>query len=163
MNTPANDFPAQYLHYEDYQVGITFRIEASYSPSEQEIIEVASKWDPQPFHIDKVAAEKSLFGGLVASSAHAFPIFVYLGQQGGEHMKAAAISALGFDKLRFAAPIRPDDTLYIEWCCIEKRLSASRPFAGIIVCENHMYNQRDELVFSGQVSSLVHRRELRRD
>lgn len=160
---PVNNFPAHYLHFEDYEVGVLHHIPVTYSPTEQEIIEVASKWDPQPFHVDPIAAKDSIFGGLVASSAHAFPNFVFLGQQGGEEYKPAAISALGFDKLRFSSPIRPNDVLRYEWMCIEKRISQSRPFAGIVVIENRMFNQRDELVFSGQVSSLLHLRALRKD
>ena len=34
------------------------------------IIDFAKSFDPQPFHIDDNAANKSIFGGLVASSLH---------------------------------------------------------------------------------------------
>ena len=37
-----------------------------YLVTEAEIIEFASKWDPQPFHVDLAAAEASVFGGLTA-------------------------------------------------------------------------------------------------
>lgn len=150
-------FPDDYIHFEDYEVGKVMHIAKRYEVTEEEIISMAQKWDPQPFHVDPVAAKHSIFGGLVASSAHAFPIFVYLGQQGGRGV--AAISALGFDKLRFASPIRPGDSLRYEYWCLEKRVSGSRPFAGIVRCEGRLINQRDEVVFSGEVASLVQRRE----
>lgn len=150
-------FPEDYIHFEDYSVGKIIRIEQPYVVTEDEIISMAQKWDPQPFHIDPVAARDSIFGGLVASSAHAFPIFVYLGQQ--QVRKVAAISALGFDKLRFSTPIRPGDVLHYEYCCLEKRLSNSRPYAGIVCCEGRLINQNDEVVFSGEVASLVQRRQ----
>lgn len=149
-------FPDEYIHFEDYEVGKVMHIEKRYEVTQDEIISMAQKWDPQPFHVDPVAAQDSIFGGLVASSAHAFPIFVYLGQQGGRGV--AAISALGFDKLRFSSPIRPGDSLRYEYCCLEKRVSASRPFAGVVCCEGRLINQRDEIVFSGEVASLVQRR-----
>ena len=152
------EFPDDYIHFEDYVVGETLHITQRYLMTAEEIIAMGRKWDPQPFHIDPVAAQDSIFGGLVASSAHAFPIYVYLGQQ--QPRKVAAISALGFDKIRFAAPMRPGDELRYEYCCLEKRTSASRPFAGIVRCEGRLYNQRDELVFSGEVASLVKRRHL---
>lgn len=150
-------FPDDYIHFEDYEVGHVMQIATPYVVTEEEIISMARKWDPQPFHVDPVAAKDSIFGGLVASSAHAFPIFVYLGQQ--QERKVAAISALGFDKLRFSAPIRPGDELRYEYCCLEKRASASRPFAGIVRCEGRLLNQRGEVVFSGEVASLVQRRD----
>ncbi len=151
-------FPDDYIHFEDYIVGEVLHIEKRYVVTEEEIISMGRKWDPQPFHVDPIAARDSIFGGLVASSAHAFPIYVHLGQQGDR--KVAAISALGFDKLRFASPIRPNDSLRYEYSCLEKRVSGSRPFAGIVRCEGRMYNQRDELVFSGEVASLVQRRHI---
>lgn len=150
-------FPDDHIHFEDYVVGKIVNIEQRYTVTEEEIIGMATKWDPQPFHIDPVAAQASIFGGLVASSAHAFPIFVYLGQQ--QPRKVAAISALGFDKLRFSTPIRPGDQLRYEYCCLEKRHSGSRPYAGIVRCEGRLINQRDEVVFSGEVASLVQRRQ----
>jgi acyl dehydratase len=148
-------FPDDYIHYEDYVVGEVIHIAKRYDVTEEEIISVAMKWDPQPFHVDPVAARDSIFGGLVASSAHAFPMFVYLGQQG---KSVAAISALGFDKLRFSTPIRPGDVLRYEYCCLEKRVSGSRPYAGIVRCEGRLINQHNEVVFSGEVASLVQRR-----
>lgn len=148
--------PETTICFEDYVVGEVMHIAQRYVMTEAEIISMAQKWDPQPFHVDPVAAKESIFGGLVASSAHAFPIFVYLGQQSGK--KVAAISALGFDKIRFTNPMRPGDELRYEYCCLEKRVSTSRPYAGIVRCESRLINQRDEVVFSGEVASLVRRR-----
>lgn len=151
-------FPDEDIHFEDYVVGHIVHIPKRYLVTQDEIISVAQKWDPQPFHVDPVAAQNSIFGGLVASSAHAFPIFVYLGQQSGRGV--AAISALGFDKLRFSTPIRPGDELRYEYCCMEKRVSGSRPYAGIVRCEGRLINQNDDVVFSGEVASLVQRRHI---
>jgi acyl dehydratase len=148
--------PETTICFEDYTVGEVLHIAKRYTVTEEEIVSMATKWDPQPFHVDPVAAKDSIFGGLVASSAHAFPIFVYLGQQGGK--KTAAISALGFDKIRFSSPIRPGDELRYEYSCLEKRVSGSRPYAGIVRCEGRLINQHDEVVFSGEVASLVRRR-----
>lgn len=155
--THTLSFPQDYIHFEDYRVGETMHIEKRYVVSQEEIISIAQKWDPQPFHVDPAAAKQSIFGGLVASSAHAFPIFVFLGQQ--QPRKVAAISALGFDRLRFVHPIRPGDELRYEYTCTEKRLSNSRPYAGIVTCESSLFNQRGDEVFTGEITSLVQRRD----
>lgn len=148
--------PETTICFEDYVVGEVMHIEQRYVMTEEEIISMAQKWDPQPFHVDREAAKESIFGGLVASSAHAFPIFVWLGQQ--QPRKVAAISALGFDKIRFSHPMRPGDELRYEYSCLEKRVSASRPNAGVVRCEGRLINQYGEVVFSGEVASLVRRR-----
>jgi len=140
-------------YYEDYLPGKTLHIPVTYTVTEDEIVSMAKKWDPQPFHIDRAAAKHSIFGGLVASSAHIIPIFIWLGQQEG--VQTAAISALGFEELRPLAPIRPGDVLSYQYECMEKRLSRSRPGAGIVKCLGRMYNQKNELVFTGTVASLV--------
>ena len=140
-------------YYEDYVLGKTLDIPVTYAVTEEEIIQMSAKWDPQPFHMDKEAAKESIFGGLVASSAHIIPIFIWLGQQEG--IKTAAVSALGFEEMKPLAPIRPGDVLSYQYECIEKRLSRSRPGVGIVKCMGRMYNQKKELVFTGTVASLV--------
>lgn len=144
-------------YYEDYILNQTISIPATYHVTESEVIEMARKWDPQPFHIDKDAAKQSIFGGLVASSAHIIPIFIWLGQQEG--IPTAAVSALGFEDMKPLSPIRPGDVLGYQYECTEKRLSRSRPGIGIVKCEGRMYNQHKELVFTGRVASLVKMRE----
>jgi len=52
-------------YWEDYEVGQKFPL-GSTSFTEQEIIEFARQFDPQPFHIDEPAAKASMFGGLIA-------------------------------------------------------------------------------------------------
>ena len=140
-------------YYEDYALQKTIHIPVTYRVTEEEIISMATKWDPQPFHIDKQAAIESIFGGLVASSAHIIPIFIWLGQQEG--IKTAAVSALGFEEMKPLLPIRPDDELSYQYECTEKRLSRSRPGVGIVKCVGRMYNQKGEMVFTGTVASLV--------
>ena len=117
-------------YFEDYEVGALKQYAGRYEVTEAEIMEVAGRWDPQPFHTDPVAAVDSIFGGLVASSVHLFAISVSLGSSGGP---VAALSALGFDDLRWHAPARPGDMLRMEGETLSKRLSKSRPGAGIIM------------------------------
>ena len=51
-------------YFDDFEVGESWPIEATYTMSEDEIISFAEKWDPQPFHVDKEAAGKSIYGTL---------------------------------------------------------------------------------------------------
>ena len=54
------------LYFEDFHVGRQFATEPV-RLSETDIVAFAEKYDPQPMHVDKVAAEKSIYGGLIAS------------------------------------------------------------------------------------------------
>lgn len=55
--------------FEDYKVGDEFEGNVVEFTLE-EIIRFARRYDPQPFHIDPVAAAESHFGGIIASGAH---------------------------------------------------------------------------------------------
>ena len=52
-------------YYEDLVVGDVQRFDQGYTVTEQELVEVASRWDPQPFHVDPVAAKASMFLSLI--------------------------------------------------------------------------------------------------
>ena len=143
--------------YEDFVVGDDTVGEETYVVTEAEVCEVGERWDPQPFHVDPVAAAQSPFGGLVASSVHLFAIRVALSNRGmGEPV--AAVSALGFDALRLHAPARPGDELRVRVLVLDRRVSSSRPELGIVRTRSELRNQRDELVFSDQSAFLVRRR-----
>ena len=102
------------MHYfDDLSVGDEAVFDETHCVSEQDIIEMGKRWDPQPFHVDPVAAKDSMFGGLVASSTHVFCICCSFGKKDMDRDKLiAAVSALGFDKhnlliARLSLPERP--------------------------------------------------------
>jgi acyl dehydratase len=67
-------------YFEDVEVGDSQKA-GPYSVSKEEIIQFAKRYDPRPFHIDEAAAARSVFGGLSASAAHTFAIFISLTNQ----------------------------------------------------------------------------------
>jgi acyl dehydratase len=144
-------------YFEDLAVGQEWVHRGRYALTEAEILEVGGRWDPQPFHTDPVAAEASLFGGLVASSVHLFAIIVAIGTGPAEE-PMAAVSALGFDKLRLHLPARPGDELGVRVQVLECRASRSRPEVGIVRCSRELFNQHGALVFSDESALLVERR-----
>ena len=54
---------------EDYKIGDIYDL-GQIIVTPEEIIEFSKKWDPQPFHVDEGNAEKSAYGGLIASGWH---------------------------------------------------------------------------------------------
>jgi len=107
------------MYFEDVEVGKKRTKSVTYQVNKEEIIEFARHWDPRSFHIDEVAAVSSVFGGLVACSAHIFSILSWFATHG--QRRTASIAVLGFDKLRMHHPVRPGDTLSCCFACLEKR------------------------------------------
>lgn len=124
--------------------------------SEAAIIDFAQVWDPQPFHTDAEAAHASMFGGLVASSAHLFAICTRLFFDHPDAIRVVAM--LGKDKLRLPNPARAGTTLTYETRCIEKRDSASRADVGIVTLADTVTDDAGAVVLTQEVSLMVARR-----
>jgi len=143
-------------YYEDFEVGAEEEFLGSYRMTKEEIIEVGRRWDPQPFHVDEEAARDSVFGELVAASAHIFAVSSWMATQ--MPRKTAAIAALGFDELRMHHPARVGDLLSAVSTCLTKRVSRSKPDRGIVQTHMTLKNQRDEPVMSVKSTFIVARR-----
>jgi acyl dehydratase len=61
-------------YFEDIVVGQKWIKSITYQIKKEEIIQFARHWDTRYFHLDETAAVSSVFGGLVACSAHIFSI-----------------------------------------------------------------------------------------
>ncbi|MBM3558923.1 MAG: hypothetical protein FJX53_03335 [Alphaproteobacteria bacterium] len=59
------------LYFEDLTVGRRFET-APVTLHEPEIVEFAKVYDPQPIHVDRAAAAKGPFGGIIASGYQTF-------------------------------------------------------------------------------------------
>lgn len=145
--------PAKY--FEDFRVGDKFTFGA-YRVTREEIVAFATKWDPQPFHLDDAAAAASGFGALTASGAHVVAITVSLIV--AREVRVAVLAALGWDEVRFLAPVRPGDVLALSHECLETRESRSKPDRGIVKNRLVALNDRGEPVLSYVDTILVARR-----
>ena len=116
--------------FEDYPVGSTWDL-GEVTPSRDEIVAFAERFDPQPFHVDEAAAAASPFGGIIASGWHTGALMMRLVV---EHYLAAesSLGSPGIDELRWAAPVRPDVHYRLRAEVLEARVSASRPDRGIV-------------------------------
>ncbi len=132
------------LFLDDLQVGQRF-VCPGVTLTESDIIAFALHYDPQPFHIDAVAAAESLYGGLIASGfqviALCFRMFI---QQGA--FRESSLGSPGMDDLRWHAPVRPGDTLHSEVEVLEVSPSRSKPDRGIARLQYAAINQRGEVV-----------------
>ena len=130
--------------FEDYVPGAVHDL-GSVVVDEQEVVAFARQFDPQPFHLDKERAEKSAFGGLIASGWHtacmAMRLIVerYLSEVSSE-------GSPGIDELRWLRPVRPGDQLTVRITNLDARRSRSRPERGIVRSQIETLNQEGEVV-----------------
>ncbi len=121
-----------------------------------DIIAFARTWDPRPVHTDVRAAQRSPFGTLIASSAHLFAIATLLFARHADPIQVLAM--LGKDKLRLPSPARAGTTLTYETRCTGKRVSASRPDAGIVSLADTVSDDDGNVVLTQDVTLMVARR-----
>src|SRR5437867_3572839 len=146
-------------YFDDLKIGDRFRSEPL-NVTEKEVVEFAHKFDPQMFHLNQKAAERTLFKGLTASGWHTAALTMRLFVQTLNFAKGAI--GLGVDNLRWPHAVRPGDVLTVETKILAMRLSRSRPRYGIIRLRNVTTNQRGEVVQTMLASALVRRRLRRR-
>ncbi|MDY0073847.1 MAG: MaoC family dehydratase [Thauera sp.] len=140
---------------DDFQPGEIFHT-PGVTLTEADIIDFAWRYDPQPFHLDALAAAQSPYGGLIASGFQTLAVCFRLFIQNGM-LAAASIGSPGIDELRWLAPVRPGDTLHCQVEVLELRPSRSKPDRGIARFRYQAVNQRDEAVLSFIVNHLLKR------
>jgi acyl dehydratase len=142
------------LYYEDIQIDVVQKY-GSYEVTKDEVIEFASKYDPQPFHLDEEAAAKTHFGRLSASGWHSAAMMMRMMVDQMNANKQAGLGSPGVDNLRWLKPVYPGDTLRCEHVTLEKRRSESRPEMGIMKGKITVFNQHDEKVMTMESTGLI--------
>ena len=112
------------IWFEDVELGARHRV-GEYEVTKEEVVSFASRWDPQPWHLDEEAAAASIFGGLTACFVHAFAILGRLTVL--QERRLAILAGLGFEEARMVRPVRPGDRLCIEVEHLSKRVSKTKP------------------------------------
>jgi len=131
--------------FDDLALGMRFKT-GEVSVTKEEIKRFAAEFDPQPFHLDEIAAQKTILKGLAASGWHTAAISMSLivkirpfGPQ--------PLMGLGVDDLRWMTPVRPGDVLHVEGEVVELIPSRTKP-QGIAKVKWTTYNQRGEAVYT---------------
>lgn len=144
--------------YEDLAIGQKQAF-GRYEVTREEVIEFASKYDPQPFHLDDDAAAATHFGRLSASGWHTCAMTMAMLVENLKANRQAGLGSPGIDQLRWKKPVFPGDTLRCESVVIEKRRSGSRPEMGIFKSSLTVFNQNDEPVLEMVSNGLIRTRD----
>jgi acyl dehydratase len=145
-------------YLDDLSVGDTFETDGI-TVTESGIIDFALTYDPQPFHVNKVAATNSIFGGLIASGFQTLAITFRLFRDTGV-LTGTNLGGHGLDELRWLAPVYPGDTLHARVTVEVVTLSRSKPDRGVIRFRYRTYNQDDVEVLSVVMDHVVARKKV---
>jgi acyl dehydratase len=131
--------------FDDLAIGMRFK-SGEVQITESDIKRFAAEFDPQPMHVDEVAAEKTPFKGLAASGWHTAAIAMNLAVQVrpfGPH----PLIGLGVDGLRWMIPVRPGDILHLEGEVVGLTPSKTKP-QGIALVKWTLFKQSGEAVYT---------------
>jgi acyl dehydratase len=142
--------------YEDFTVGDVTEL-GEVDVTEEEIVAFAERYDPQPFHVDPVAAKDGPFGGLIASGWHTGALFMGLFVR-GVLLDSAAMGSPGIEQVRWTAPVRPGDRLSARITVTDTQPSATNPKRGTIFTTSEVFNQDGVLVMTMQARGFFARR-----
>jgi acyl dehydratase len=118
------------LYWDDFKVGELGEF-GGMRVTAEDIKEFAAQYDPQPMHLDEVAARATLAGGLCASGWHTCAMMMRIVAD-GFLLNAASMGAPGVEEVRWLAPVRPGDELKVRATVRDKRASKSRPDLGFL-------------------------------
>ena len=120
----------------------------NYEVTREEVIEFATKYDPQAFHLDDEAAAQTYFGRLSASGWHTCAMTMRMLVDDMDGQDVASLGSPGVDEIRWLCPVYPGDTLRCQSEFIEKRQSNSKPEMGSYRSKITVLNQDDRPVMT---------------
>ena len=130
-------------YFDDLRVGDTFS-SPGVTITDEAIIDFSLKFDPQYFHMDKVAAENSIFGGLVASGFQIFALSFRLVFDSG--LLVNNLGGNACDELRWVKTVKAMDTITVVAEVVELKPLASKPDRGMVRFKYTVLNQAKEIV-----------------
>ena len=143
--------------FDELEVGQVFRHDIRRTVTETDnVLFTTMTHNPAQLHLDAEYMKGTDYGQVLVNSC--FTLSLMVGVSVGDTTLGTAVANLGWDEVRFPAPVFVGDTLRIETEVVDLRESKSRPNAGIVTFAHRAYNQRDELVGSCKRAGLQMKR-----
>jgi len=147
------DLPPDDRYFEDYLPGSVHEF-GSISVEERDVIEFGKRYVPLSYHVDKEAARKSIYGGLIASGWQTAALMMRIYTE-NYLSHVANLGSPGGDELRWNKPVFPGDQLSVRATVMEARRSESRPDRGIVRTWIEVLNQKREVVMTMKMVNFV--------
>jgi acyl dehydratase len=125
--------------------------------TEAESVAFATRYDPQPMHMDAAFAAQGPFHGIIASGWQTCALVMRLTIE-AKVFGSTLVLGLGVDELRWPIPVRPGDSISAEIEILSITPSKSKPQFGVARMRSTGRNQSGEVVLSMITSVWVPRR-----
>lgn len=130
------------LYFEDFHPGRVFDLGVT-TIDEQQMLDFATAFDPQWYHVDRERATASSWGGLIASGW--FTASLCMRRYVDEVLsRAAADTSPGMEELRWFAPVRAGDRLRIVLTVLDALDSSRGPQLGTVVLRWEILDADDD-------------------
>jgi len=146
------------LYFEEFHLGQVFDHQLRRTITEADnVFFSALTHNTAALHLDEeYCRNETQFGQRVVNSCLTLGLMV--GISVGDTTQGTTVANLGWDEVRFPAPLFHGDTLRVESEVTELRDSRSRPDNGIVIFEHRAFNQHNELVANCKRSALMLRK-----
>jgi acyl dehydratase len=133
------------MWYEELEPGLVVRHATTRTVTEMDnVLFSCLTMNPQPLHLDAHFAATTEFGRPLVNSL--FTLGLVVGIAVPELTLGTTVSNLGFEEVRFPAPVFTGDTVTVTTTVVSRRPSKSRPTDGLVTFEHSALNQRGEQV-----------------
>ncbi|HEX4253334.1 MAG TPA: MaoC/PaaZ C-terminal domain-containing protein [Pseudonocardia sp.] len=140
------------LAFEDFKGGQVFDL-GTVTIDGDEMVAFARRFDPQPFHIDPVAAAANpVLGGLCASGWFTASLWMRSWAEGVLN-GSTALGSPGGNSLSWPAPVFAGDVLASRAGILGARLSRSRPGLGLVDLLATLHRD-DQCVYRAQFTAI---------
>lgn len=119
----------------------------------------AEKFDPQPYHLDRDAAEASLFGGLCASGWHVSAMMMKLISEELIKENIALVGSRKVPWLEWYRPVFEGDTISATATIADKTPSEWDEDCGLIGFDIEVHNQNEKRVMALSAYLMVEKRD----
>ncbi|HEY2685162.1 MAG TPA: MaoC/PaaZ C-terminal domain-containing protein [Steroidobacteraceae bacterium] len=139
------------MHFAELTPGVVVRTPPRVVTA-KEIVDFASRYDPQWFHTDPARARDGRWKGLIASGWHTCAIAMELLVK-NVLVNSEAFGSPGIDSVKWQHPVRPDDTVALRFEVLRSSKSPSGR-TGIVLSKSELWNQNERQVLTLQGTTL---------
>jgi acyl dehydratase len=142
--------------FEDLKVGDVMEF-GPLAITAADIKSFASRFDPQPMHLDEAAVQNAIVSGLSASGLHIVCMHMRLFAD-GVLRDSTSMGSPGVEEIRYLEPLRAGDSLTLRVEIVAARPSRSRPQMGLVNFRSRMVNGEGKAVLEMSATLMFGRR-----
>ncbi|MET1411961.1 MaoC family dehydratase [Roseibium sp. HPY-6] len=144
-------------YFEDFEAGQDLDL-GSIEVTRDDIVEFATEFDPQDFHVSEEGGKASMLGGLAASGWHTASIVMRL-LATNLFNKSSGRGSPGVSRLKWKHPVFPGDVLSASAKILATKELRSKPLLGMVFIKITAINQNGTEVIEWENPVLFEKQE----